>query len=153
MDNFKFALIIIGIIFLISFLMSVKVVQHTNSKLPLFIYCFVCMIGIVVIVSLSICLDIGEHLNTKIAYTKYDIDKIDLTTVYFNNEWVNLNSDYLTIEQPDDTYTNYIVKESESYEICYIINNLKITHNTYHLYLDEDTYNRLKDKDMIYKRR
>ncbi len=92
----------------------------------------------------------GEHLNSTYEYTTYPIEKCTFNSVEFNNTSQNLNESYVIVEEPNSEYQNVVVKEKENYEIQWFC-RVKWTSNKYHVYLSEDVYERLKDKDVIYK--
>lgn len=125
--------------------------KKTNKKLPLHICTLLCVVGLVIYISFLICLS-GKHINSTFTYTEYPIEKMTISSVYFNDRGGdNLNESWVIIEEPTDKYQNIVLVEEEEYEIQWLFCKIKSFGSKYHIYLSEDVYNRLQDGNIIYE--
>lgn len=121
-----------------------------NNKLRLCIYILISIISIGIFISFVMNLN-NKHLDSKFTYTEYPIEKITFQDVYFNGDNVqNLKESYVIIEEPNEKYSNIVIKEKEEYKRKWLFFYIKDYDITYHIYLTQDVYDRYKSGQILY---
>lgn len=108
---------------------------------------------------LSICVYVSflfaptKHYNSKFYYEEYSIDKVTLSSVYFNNDSKRFGeSSNIILEEPNGEYSNVVIAEYEDYSSYWLLGRIDITVVKYHIYLSKDVYQRYEDGNVIYKK-
>lgn len=145
------AMILAIFIFAIGILMLAAYKLNIYRKIPLNICRILCVLSICVYVSFLFASI--KHYNSKFYYEEYSIDKVTLSSVYFNNDSKRFGeSSNIILEEPNGEYSNVVIAEYEDYSSYWLLGRIDITVVKYHIYLSKDVYQRYKDGDVIYKK-
>lgn len=137
-------ILVIGILILAAYKLNIY------RKIPLNICRILCVLSICVYVSFLFASI--KHYNSKFYYEEYSIDKVTLSSVYFNNDSKRFDeSSNIILEEPNGEYSNVVIAEYEDYSSYWLLGRIDITVVKYHIYLSKDVYQRYKDGDVIYK--
>lgn len=109
-------------------------------------------LGIIGLVSMSHAINNAEI--TKTTEDVYDIDKLTTSTVYYTNDddqiAMPLSESYISVEQSSNQH-NIVIKTTEYRTVNWLINFEHVSAD-YVVYLDEYTYTRYQNKNVIYER-
>lgn len=155
MDLFVIAMIIAVISSVIGcFMFLVKKPDYKRNNAPnykIHICSISCAVGLVIYVSFLLCASIGTHHNSSVKYTKYPIEKLTFSNVYFNGRnGGSFNESCVILEEQDDRYQNIVVVETEYYTLNWLF-KINTSSNKYHVYLSEDVFKRFQDGNVIYR--
>lgn len=149
--TFEVAVILAVFIPVIGILMLVAYKLNIYRKIPLNICRILCVLSICVYVSFLF--TSTKHYNSKFYYEEYSIDKVTLSSVYFNNGSKRFSEgSNIILEEPNGEYSNVVIVEYENYSSYWLLGKINTTSVRYHIYLSDDVYQRYKDGNVIYKR-
>lgn len=149
--TFEVAVILAVFIPVIGTLMLVAYKLNIYRKIPLNICRILCVLSICVYVSFLF--TSTKHYNSKFYYEEYSIDKVTLSSVYFNNVSKRFSEgSNIILEEPNGEYSNVVIVEYEDYSSYWLLGRIDITGVKYHIYLSKDVYQRYEDGDVIYKK-
>lgn len=149
--TFEVAVILAVFIPAIGTLMLVAYKLNIYRKIPLNICRILCVLSICVYVSFLFAPT--KHYNSKFYYEEYSIDKVTLSSVYFNNDSKRFSEgSNIILEEPNGGYSNVVIVEYEDYSSYWLLGRINITGIKYHIYLSKDVYQRYKDGNVIYKK-
>ena len=149
--TFEVAVILAVFIPVIGILMLVAYKLNIYRKIPLNICRILCVLSICVYVSFLF--TSTKHYNSKFYYEEYSIDKVTLSSVYFNNGSKRFSEgSNIILEEPNGEYSNVVIVEYEDYSSYWLLGRINITGVKYHIYLSKDVYQRYKDGNVIYKK-
>ena len=132
-------------------LMLVAYKLNIYRKIPLNICRILCVLSICVYVSFLF--TSTKHYNSKFYYEEYSIDKVTLSSVYFNNDSKRFSEgSNIILEEPNGEYSNVVIVEYEDYSSYWLLGRINTTGVKYHIYLSKDVYQRYKDGNVIYKK-
>lgn len=147
------SIIIAGISGIIGFILLALLIPElmygTINKCKKNICILISIIGIAIFISFLICV-YGNRPVYSSEYKEVPIEKLTIDRVYFEDEEYSLGEPYIIIEEPDNQHNNVIVIEKNNYIVQWIY-KIKLTGIKYHVYLTEETYERLQDGNMIYE--
>lgn len=86
--SFEVAMIIGMSIFasgIISLMIKLSIKKKTEKKLPLVLCNIWCVLSILIYISFLLA-PTFKHYNSRIYYKEYSVDKVTLSSVYFNND-------------------------------------------------------------------
>lgn len=149
----KFEVAIILAIFIpaIGILMLAAYKLNICRKIPLNICRILCVLSICIYVSFLF--TSTKHYNSKFYYEEYSIDKVTLSSVYFNNDSKRFSEgSNIILEEPNGEYSNVVIVEYEDYSSYWLLGRIDITGVKYHIYLSKDVYQRYEDGNVIYKK-
>jgi hypothetical protein len=145
------AMILAIFIFVIGILMLAAYKLNIYRKIPLNICRILCVLSFCVYVSFLFAPT--KHYNSKFYYEEYSIDKVTLSSVYFNNDSKRFGeSSNIILEEPNEEYSNVVIAEYEDYSSYWLLGRIDITVVKYHIYLSKDVYQRYEDGNVIYKK-
>ena len=149
--TFEVAVILAVFIPVIGTLMLVAYKLNIYRKIPLNICRILCVLSICVYVSFLF--TSTKHYNSKFYYEEYSIDKVTLSSVYFNNDSKRVSEgSNIILEEPNGEYSNVVIVEYEYYSSYWLLGRINTTGVKYHIYLSKDVYQRYKDGNVIYKK-
>lgn len=149
--TFEVAVILAVFIPVIGTLMLVAYKLNIYRKIPLNICRILCVLSICVYVSFLF--TSTKHYNSKFYYEEYSIDKVTLSSVYFNNDSKRVSEgSNIILEEPNGEYSNVVIVEYEDYSSYWLLGRINTTGVKYHIYLSKDVYQRYKDGNVIYKK-
>lgn len=149
--TFEVAVILAVFIPVIGTLMLVAYKLNIYRKIPLNICRILCVLSICVYVSFLF--TSTKHYNSKFYYEEYSIDKVTLSSVYFNNDSKRFSEgSNIILEEPNGEYSNVVIVEYEDYSLYWLLGRINTTGVKYHIYLSKDVYQRYKDGNVIYKK-
>lgn len=149
--TFEVAMILAIFIPAIGILMLAAYKLNIYRKIPLNICRILCVLSICVYVSFLFAPT--KHYNSKFYYEEYSIDKVTLSSVYFNNDSKRFGeSSNIILEEPNGEYSNVVIAEYEDYSSYWLLGRIDITVVKYHIYLSKDVYQRYEDGNVIYKK-
>lgn len=150
--TFEVAIILAVFIPAIGILMLAAYKLNIYRKIPLNICRILCVLSICIYVSFLFAPT--KHYNSKFYYKEYLIDKVTLSSVYFNNDSKRFGeSSNLILEEPNGEYSNVVIAEYEDYSSYWLLGRIDITEVVkYHIYLSKDVYQRYEDGNVIYKK-
>lgn len=120
-----------------------------NRTIKRYIFILIGIVGIAILISFLICM-YGKHPIYSSEYKEVPIEKLTTERVYFEDKEYSLSEPYIIIEEPDKQHNNVVVIE-KNYYIMQWIYKVKLTGNKYHIYLSEESYQRLQDGEIIYE--
>lgn len=135
--------------FILLALLIPELMYGTINKCKKNICILISIIGIAIFISFLICV-YGNRPVYSSEYKEVPIEKLTIDRVYFEDEEYSLGEPYIIIEEPDNQHNNVIVIEKNNYIVQWIY-KIKLTGIKYHVYLTEETYERLQDGNMIYE--
>ena len=130
-------------------LMAPDIINGTISKRKKYIRILIGIIGLAMFISFLICA-YGDHPGSSSEYKEVPIEKLTTNRIYFEEKEYSLSESYIIIEEPDRQHNNVVVIEKNNYVVQWIY-KFKSTSSKYHVYLTEETYERLRDGNMIYE--
>ena len=108
--TFEVAVILAVFIPVIGTLMLVAYKLNIYRKIPLNICRILCVLSICVYVSFLF--TSTKHYNSKFYYEEYSIDKVTLSSVYFNNDSKRVSEgSNIILEEPNGEYSNVVIVE------------------------------------------
>lgn len=154
MDNFIIASLVAVFSIMIGIMCGIMLRPYlknkTKKKLPIHICNIVFILGLSVYISFLLCIGSAEHKNSNIGYIKYPIQKLTINRIYFNDNEYSLNESYVIVEDPNKEYKNVVIVEEEKFTLQWLF-KINISDRKYHIYLSEEIYNRLQNKEVIYE--
>lgn len=149
--TFEVAMILAIFILAIGILMLAAYKLNIYRKIQLNICRILCVLSICIYVSFLFAPT--KHYNSKFYYEEYSIDKVTLSSVYFNNDSKRFGeSSNIILEEPNGEYSNVVIAEYEDYSSYWLLGKIDITVVKYHIYLSKDVYQRYEDGNVIYKK-
>lgn len=111
------------------------------------------VVGLAIYISFLIVVKWGVEINSQTTYTEYPVQYLTTNRVYFdNNDGYSLQEGYVIVEEPTSEHENIVVVETLKYETQWLW-KLPIEKSKFHIYLSDENYKRLQNKDVIYENR
>lgn len=126
-----------------------ELIYGTINKCKKNICILISIIGIAIFISFLICA-YGKYPVYSSEYKEVPIEKLTIDRIYFEEKEYSLSEPYIIIEKPDKQHNNVIVIEKNNYIVQWIY-KFKLPSYKYHIYLSEETYERLRDSEVIYE--